>query len=200
MIVVGLTGGIASGKTTILKFIKKLKIPTHDSDKCVGDLYKKPSKELLKHLRNIGLRKAIKENKIDKKIIQTEVFKSKKLLKSFEKFIHNEVAKSRNTFLIKNKKLNKKIVFLDIPLLFEKKLEAVCDYVFLAYSPKHIRKERALKIKKIDKKTLDRIISFQTPEKVKKNKSDFIIQTSINKRKSYNQLLKAIKTITDNKK
>ncbi len=200
MIVVGLTGGIASGKTTILKFIKKLKIPTHDSDECVGDLYKKPSKIFLKHLRDIGLKRAIREKKIDKKIIQKEIFKNKKLLKSFEKFIHNEVAKSRNTFLKKNKKLNKKIVFLDIPLLFEKKLESICDYIFLTSSPKYIRKERALKIKKIDKKTLDRIISFQTPEKIKKNKSDYIIQTSIDKRKSYNQLLKAIKEITDNNK
>ena len=41
-------------------------------------------------------------------------------------------------------------------------------------------------------------MSFQIPEKIKKNKSDFIIQTSINKRKSYNQLLKAIEKITNN--
>jgi len=51
MIIVGLTGGIASGKTTIINYIKKKNIPTHDSDALVGSLYKKPTESFLKYLK-----------------------------------------------------------------------------------------------------------------------------------------------------
>ena len=54
MIVVGLTGGIASGKTSILNFIKKQNIPTHDSDAVVASLYNKPSKEFINYLKSNG--------------------------------------------------------------------------------------------------------------------------------------------------
>ena len=75
----------------------------------------------------------------------------------------------------------------------------MCNYIFLAFSPKYIRKKRALKRKKIDKYTLDKIIQHQIPDKIKKTKSDFIIHTSTNKKSSYNEVLKAIKQIINKK-
>ena len=61
MIVIGLTGGIASGKTTILNFIKKQNIPVHDSDDCVRKLYENPTQNFLDYLKSIGLKNAIKK-------------------------------------------------------------------------------------------------------------------------------------------
>ena len=66
MIVIGLTGGIASGKTTILNFIKKQNIPVHDSDDFVRRLYENPTQNFLDYLKSIGLKNAIKKNKIHK--------------------------------------------------------------------------------------------------------------------------------------
>ena len=73
MIVVGLTGGIASGKTTISNFIKEQNIPVHDSDAVVTSLYKNSSKKFIVFLKSIGLTIAIKQNKIDKNIVNVMV-------------------------------------------------------------------------------------------------------------------------------
>ena len=98
MIVVGLTGGIASGKTTILNFIKKQKISVHDSDKIVFDLYKKPTKKFINYLKLIGLKEAIKKNKIDRNIIKKEVFNNKKKLKDLEKLSINKLKNQEINF------------------------------------------------------------------------------------------------------
>ena len=54
MIVVGLTGGIASGKSFVIKYLKRKKIPTHESDLVVNKMYKKPSKDFLSYLKKMA--------------------------------------------------------------------------------------------------------------------------------------------------
>ena len=135
MIVVGLTGGIASGKTTIVKLLKKNKLAVHDSDLIVGGIYSKPKTKFLTHLKKINLGKSLKRKNIDKKIIREEIFNDTKKRKLLESYIHTEVKKARNIFLKKHKQKKTKIVFLDIPLLFENKLEKICDFTILFYAP-----------------------------------------------------------------
>ena len=60
MIVVGITGGIATGKTTITNFLKKNKFAVHDSDAFVRTMYFKPAPAFIKYLKGIGLSKATK--------------------------------------------------------------------------------------------------------------------------------------------
>ena len=126
MIVVGLTGGIASGKTTIVKLLKKNKLAVHDSDSVVGEIYSKPKTKFLSHLKKINLGKSLKGKNIDKKIVREEIFNNTKKRKLLESYIHTEVKKDRNVFLKKHKQKKTKITFLDIPLLFENKLEKIC--------------------------------------------------------------------------
>ena len=157
MIIIGLTGSIASGKTSILNFIKKQNIPTHDSDAVVASLYHGHSQELVNYLNSIGLEKAIIGKKINKNIVRNEILKNKKKLRKLEKFIHKKVKISRDKFIKKNKKLGKKVIVLDIPLLFENKLENICHYIFLAHCPLKIRIARALCRKNMNKKKFYKI-------------------------------------------
>ena len=109
MIIVGLTGSIASGKTSTLNYIKKQNIPTHDSDAVVSGLYSSSSKEFVSYLKSTGLAKAIKQKKIDKNIIRNEVLNNENKLKKLEEFTHKKVKLSRDKFIIKNKHLRKKL-------------------------------------------------------------------------------------------
>ena len=195
MKVIGLTGGIASGKTTILNYIKSLEIPTHDSDGFVSKLYKSPTKKFLEHLKTIGLNQAIEKRKINKTIIRERAFKDQSLLKKLEKFIHKEIEKSRNNFLETNRKKRNRLVVLDIPLLIENKLEKTCDHVILAYSPKKIRIRRALNRRGLNKKIIMKIFSSQTTDKKRLLKADFIIKTNNSKKKTYDQVLNVINNI-----
>ena len=195
MIIVGLTGGIASGKSTILKIIKKLKIPTHDSDAAVQELYKKRNINFISFLKKIGLSEAVEKKIINKKLIAMQIAKNKSKFLLLERFIHKEVKKSRQNFLKKNKNRKKKLVVLDVPLLFEKKINIICDWVILAYCPQNIRRNRALKRKGASKKFINQIFKIQMPDKIKKTKSHFIINTNKSKNYTFNKTLKVIEQI-----
>ena len=151
MIVVGLTGGIATGKTTITNFLKSNNFAVHDSDAVVKIMYSNPPQVFIKYLKKINLDKTIKDKTINKSIIREEIFRNQNKKKLLEKYIHKEVKKSRNNFLIKHKKKKTKIVILDIPLLFEAKLSQTCDYIVLLYLPKKLKINRALKRKGVNK-------------------------------------------------
>jgi len=197
MIVVGLTGGIASGKTTISFFLKEKRFSVHDSDFVVKKIYSNPTSSFLKYLKGINLSNSIKGKKINKKIIREEVFYKKEKRRKLEKFIHNEVRKSRNQFLNEHKRKKTKIVFLDIPLLFEAKLQNICDYIILLYLPRKNKIQRALVRKGMTKNLLLKIIKSQKSDTYKKKRADFIINTSKSKKHSFKMILNAIDNIMD---
>ena len=88
-----------------------------------------------------------------------------------EKYLHAEVRKSRNIFLKKHKQKKTQIVFLDIPLLFENKLEKICNYTILFYAPRKTRMQRAIRRKGMQKRILDKIIKSQLSDRIKKKKA-----------------------------
>ena len=197
-IIVGLTGGIASGKTTIVKLLKKNKLAVHDSDLVVKRIYSKPKTKFRTYLKKINLGKSLKRKKIDKKIIREEIFNNSKKRKNLEKYIHKEIKKDRDIFLQKQKQKKTRLVFLDIPLLFENKLEKICDYVILLYAPLKLRKKRAIKRRGMNKEILEKIIKTQLTDKTKRNKSDFVVNTSKNINRSLNNVLNIIDLIKEN--
>ena len=197
-VIIGLTGGICSGKTTTSNFLKKNKIPIHDSDKVVNELYKNPKTNFLNLIKKINLSKSIKNKKINKKIIRDEIFKNQNKKTKLEKFIHKEVRISRNKFLKKHKNKKTKVVILDIPLLFEAKLNSICDYVILLYVPNKNKIQRALKRKGMNKKILQKIIKNQIKDSYKKKKSDFVINTLKPKKQTFKMILETINNIVKN--
>ena len=198
MIIVGLTGGIGSGKSTISKHLKKRKIPIFDSDSEVDKIYKKKDKELLKLVRKFDKNKKIinKKNHINKKKLGDLIFGDRKKLKRLEKLIFKKIDNSRKKFLQKNNKLRKKIVILDAPLLFERKVNKLCNYVILASAPSKIRTTRLLKKGNINERKIKKIISIQMPEKKKLKLANFIIHTTKGKWYSFKRVDKIIKKIT----
>ena len=198
MLVIGLTGGIASGKTTITNFLKKNKFVVHDSDSVIKNIYSEPRPKFLSYLKKINLKNSIKDNKVDKKTIREEIFTNAEKRKLLERYLHTKVKKSRDVFLKKNRQKKTEIVFLDIPLLFENKLENICNYTILFYAPLKIRKQRAIRRKDMKKTTLNKIVKSQLTDNFKKKKADFIIKTSTSKSWSFNKTMKAIALIKKN--
>jgi dephospho-CoA kinase len=192
MIVVGITGGIASGKTTMVRLLKKKNMSIHDSDAVVRKIYSRPTTKFTNYLKEINLGHSIKNNKINKPTIREEVFNSPKKRKNLEKYIHQEVKKDRDIFLQKHKQKKTNLVFLDIPLLFENRLEKICDHTILLYAPLKLRKKRAIKRKGMNKQILEKIIKTQLTDKAKINKSDFIVNTSKNTSTSFNNILNIV--------
>ena len=133
---VGITGGIGSGKTTFSNHLKKLGYLIHESDVVVSEIYSKPKKKFLSFIKEKISQDGVKHNKINKAEIANVIFSNKAIKKLLERYIHKEVQSSREAFIKKYAKKKKKIIFADIPLLFENKLEKGFDSVVCIISSK----------------------------------------------------------------
>ena len=197
MIIVGLTGGIASGKSFVVRHLRTKGYRVHESDSVVASLYETCDKKLVNFLLKNGFEKSFVNKKIEKKIIREEFFKIKEKKNKLEKYLHKEVSKSRNLFLKKNK--NKKIVFLDIPLLFEKKLEKICNIVCSTIAPLNIREKRSLQRIGMKKAIFNKIVKNQTKDKERKEKSTYLINTNQTRKKTCLQVDSIIYDILNKK-
>ena len=180
--IVGITGGIGSGKTTFSNHLKKLGFLVHESDRVVSEIYTKPKKQFLSFIKEKISRDAIKHNKINKAEIANVIFNNNTIKRLLERRIHKEVQSSREAFIKKYTKKKIKIIFADIPLLFENKLEKNFDLVICIISSKKNRSKRVLKNKKFTKENLNKIFKAQTTDKERKKRSQIIINNNKTKK------------------
>ena len=180
--IVGITGGIGSGKTTFSNHLKKLGFLVHESDKVVSEIYTKPKKKFLSFIKEKISQDAINRNKINKTEITNVIFNNKTIKKLLERRIHKEVKSSREAFIKKYTKKKKKIIFVDIPLLFENKIEKNFDLVICIISSKKNRSKRVLKNKKFTKENLKKIFKAQITDKERKKRSQIIINNNKTKK------------------
>ncbi len=173
--IIGITGGIGSGKSTFSKVVLKRKHKLFDSDKNVDHLYKKPNKEFLNYLKKIGLGSAIKGKRISKKTIGNIIFTDKKTKSKLEEYIFKIIRAKRSNFIKKEKEKKTKFLFVDIPLLFENKLMNEFDIIVSIISSKKERFKRLKISKKISMSNFTKILQNQTSDIERKKNSDIII-------------------------
>ena len=183
MIKIGITGSIASGKTTAARIFAGKRYPLFNADKEVKDLYNQKNfkSKILKKFK-IQSTKNIK-SKVKKIIINNKV-----LIKDVEKIIHPLVRRKIKIFIKKNKK--KKFIFFEIPLLIESKLMKDYDVIIFINSKKKIRLKRYLKRGR-DKKIFNLLDKRQLPPSKKIKFCDYVINNNNNLKK----LKKTIKSI-----
>ena len=174
-IIVGITGGIGSGKSTLSKEIRKKNFKLLDSDEIVANIYNKPTKSFIKYLKKIELGNSIKGKKINKKQISNVIFSNNNIKSKLEDYIFKIVRKKREIFIKNEKKRKTNIIFLDIPLLFENNLNKSFNIIISVISSKKERYKRLKISKNMSKEMFNKIIKSQTSDIVRKRKSDIII-------------------------
>ncbi len=167
MIKIAITGSLASGKSSAAKLIKKKNYKVFSADKSVKEIYKKTKiKKLIKKRFNLKNTKEIK-NKIKIGIVNKKININK-----LEKIIHPEVRKERNAFIKKNK--NHKILFFEIPLLYEGNLEKFFDKIIFIHAMKKTRYRRYL-LRGGNKNFFTILDRRQVDPTVKIKSSDYVI-------------------------
>ncbi len=192
---IGITGGIGSGKTTLSKHLKKKNFPVHESDQVVDNMYKKPSKKFKKLLISLGLEAAINKKSINKKIISNIIFSNTHIKQKLETFIHKETKNQRAEFIKNHKTKNKKIIFFDVPLLFEKNLDNFFDKIICIISSKKTRLKRVLYSRNVSKKLFNKIINQQTINQERFRRSDYIIYNNKDKKNFISKVDRVISLI-----
>ncbi len=191
MILVGITGSIGCGKTTLAKIVKDLGYTVFDIDSWVRKLYF--NKDFLSDLNKIFPNSVVK-GVADKKYLRKIVFSDSNKLKKLENFIY--------PFLNKNirKKINKYafkdcICFLDAALLFEKGWDKYCDIIILADVDYNIQKQRVMTRDNISADEFDKINNIQIKNSDKKNLCDIVINTNKSKNLLKVELIEFIENI-----
>ena len=172
---IAITGGIGSGKSTFCSKLKEKGFKIHSSDEQVAKIYKNPEKKFVTYLRTIGLSKSISKKNIDKKIISKIIFENKQIRKKLELYIFKIVRKKRSDFIKQEKQKKTKLIFIDIPLLFENNLEKQFNKVISIIASKQARLKRLKKTRKMTENQFKNIIRSQTSDVIRKKKSDYVI-------------------------
>ncbi len=172
---IAITGGIGSGKSTFCSTLKEKGFKIHSSDEQVAKIYKNPNKKFVTYLRTIGLSKSISKKNIDKKIISKIIFENKQIRKKLELYIFKIVRKKRSDFVKQEKQKKTKLIFIDIPLLFENNLEKKFNKVISIIATKRARLKRLKKTRKMTENQFMNITRSQTSDVIRKKKSDYVI-------------------------
>ncbi len=172
---IAITGGIGSGKSTFCIELKEKGFKIHSSDEQVAKIYKNPDKKFVTYLRTIGLSRSISKKNIDKKIISKIIFENKQIRKKLELYIFKIVRKKRSIFIKEEKQKKTRLIFIDIPLLFENNLEKQFNKVISIIAPKQVRLKRLKKTRKMTETQFKNIIKSQTSDVIRKKKSNYVI-------------------------
>ena len=172
---IAITGGIGSGKSTFCSKLKEKGFKIHSSDEQVAKIYKNPEKKFVTYLRTIGLSKSISKKNIDKKIISKIIFENKQIRKKLELYIFKIVRKKRSDFIKQEKQKKTRLIFIDIPLLFENNLEKQFNKVISIIASKQVRLQRLKKTRKMTENQFKNITRSQTSDVIRKKKSDYVI-------------------------
>ena len=169
---IGITGSLASGKTTASKILSFKKGPLFSADKIVKKLYKN------KNFKKVLIRKLkIKDNSNLKKILRKKILSDKSYLIKLEKIIHPLVRVQMKNFLKRNKR--KKFVFFEIPLLIESKLTKKFDIIIYIRTKKSLRLRR-FKSKGGSKRLFDVLDKKQMSDQKKMKFCDHVVVNNKN--------------------
>lgn len=185
--IIGITGSIGSGKSTVSKYIEEKGYKIIDADKIAYSVFDENIKSIKKLFP-----KAFIGDKIDRKQISLEIFTTPLLKEKLEKIIHPKVLSIIKKEIKKNKK---KILFLDVPLLYEANYQKICDKVIVVYVDLEKQVERLMKRDKIDKEYALKKIDSQISMEEKKKRADYVVDNSFSVEETYAQLEEILEKI-----
>jgi len=171
--IIGLTGGIATGKSTVAQYFKDLDVCVIDADQLVKAIYSKNSSLVFiqTHFPD-----AIINNAIHFKTLRELAFLNFVNQQIIEQYIYAQMPEAFQKAY--SELPSHEVIVYDVPLLFEKKLDTLVDLTLCIYLPENIQVERLINRDHIEKSLAKNILSKQMSIEVKKTKSQFVISNT----------------------
>ncbi len=184
--IVGLTGGMAMGKSTASRYFRNHHIPVHDSDACVHRLMQRGG-SVYQKLEQL-LPQVVNQDSVNRAELSKYLKENPKFFKTLEAIIHPEVHKDRAAFMWQQKIKDSKLVVWDVPLLFEVGLYRHCDVIIVVDCPVSLQKQRILKRKGMTPAKMKLLLSRQWNNERRKLYADHVVQTGLSFGNTYRQL------------
>ncbi len=172
MKIVGLTGGIGSGKSTVADFFSELGIPVYKADDEAKALMNR-SKVIRRKLTALFGKKAYKKDELNRPFIADKIFNDPQLLAQMNAVVHPKVRSHFKRWL---KKQNAEYVIKEVAILFETGGDLDCDLVITVTAPLEIRLERLLKRDKTTSRKIKAIMKNQWDDAERMKGSHYVIE------------------------
>lgn len=207
MIVIGLTGSIGMGKSTLAAMLQKQGVPVHDADAEVHNLLGPRGAGYAAvaagfpffsypqiYLRRKG------GYALDREALGKIIFGSDREREKLEKILHPLVRAAQKQFIVHCKRLGQKIVALDIPLLFETGGENFVDVTAVASAPYEVQRARVLERAGMTEEKFHVILNRQMPDAEKCARADYVIRTGLGRAHSMRDIKAMLRDIKNKKK
>ena len=195
MMIVGLTGGIATGKSTTAEMIRGAGIPVHDADAAVHQLMVPGGAAIAPITVMFGSDMVAEDGSVDRQKLGGVVFGDPEKRRALEAIIHPLVTAHRDRFLQEQRQKNTAMVVLDVPLLFETGGDAVCDHIIVVYASAETTAKRALARAGMTPAKLAAILASQMPVDEKKKRADLCLDSDLQPDSTRQDLIKWLAAI-----
>jgi dephospho-CoA kinase len=195
MIILGLTGSIAMGKSTVAAMFRAEHVPVFDADATVHRLMA-PGGAAVSPVARV-FPGSLKDGAIDRKALGSLVFAHTSKRKVLEGILHPLVARERARFLGAMRRQGRPLVVLDIPLLFEAGRARLCDAVAVVSAPRRQQRHRLHHHRGMTAARVRAILAAQMPDAHKRRKADIVIHTGVSlwaTRRQVRQIISRLKT------
>lgn len=175
MILVGLTGSIGMGKSTVAQMFTDAGVPSYNADDAVHAMYRKGGAAV----GPVGeaFPDVIVDGAVDRDRLSKAVLNNAEALKTLEAIVHPLVGLMQMQFLQNARDAGAALVILDIPLLFEKGGEKRVDATVVVSAPADVQRARVLARPGMTTEKFESILAKQTPDAEKRARADFVIET-----------------------
>ena len=191
MIVLGLTGSIGMGKSTAAEIMRRLNVPVSDADAIVHNLIG-PGGQAVSAIEKKFPGSTIGSS-VDRTALGTRVFNDPDALKALESILHPLVEAARDRFLEQSRRYRRRVVVLDIPLLFEIEADKYCDATIVVSAPEFVQELRVLKRPGMTKEKFKNIKKQQMSDLEKRRRATFVVPTGSGRRTTLQALTRIVR-------
>jgi dephospho-CoA kinase len=174
MFVIGLTGSLGMGKSTMARFFAEEGIPVHDADAVVHRLYAGEAASAIE----AAFPGTTSNGKVDRNKLAARVLNDSAALNKLEAIMHPLVQAAEQQLLAQAEARGEKVAVLDIPLLFETGADRRVDAVVVVSAPAETQRARVLARPGMTSDKLEAILARQMPDAEKRRRADFVVDTS----------------------
>ena len=179
MTVLGVTGSIGMGKSTVVAMLRRLGVPVDDADHNVHTLLAS-DRELVAAIA-ARFPAAVRDGVVDRAVLGDAVFADAAARHDLEALIHPRVAAARDRFLARHARARSSLVALDIPLLYETGADRWLDAVLVVTAPAFLQRQRVLGRAGMTERRFDGILAAQIPDAEKRRRADYLVFTGLSK-------------------
>ena len=184
ILIIGITGSIACGKSLVSNYLQEKGYTIIDADK-IGHTALE-NDEVKKQLVNKFGKSILKDNEVNRVTLGKLVFENNENLKELNNIIHPQIRKNISEQIQVHK--NEKLVFVDVPLLFEAKFDDLVEKIVVVSLDEKIQLERLMNRNSLSKEEALQRIKSQIPVREKEKLGDYVVDNSFTQENTYNQV------------